>query len=254
MHWLSSSTINICMKWAKNQCQKLKKSPSGENIREVLGNNLYLIRFPTMSPSEFAGVVVNQHILTDSEAFQVFRHLNSESNKPDDLPFQTERRFKTDPRPRFLTVPAPYAKINYTTKSWYSPSYSTSLSCSVSKPLLLRTIYVHGFNLPGGMNPELSVTLTQNGKCLHKYTGAPSVIPQQSPEHYAVSVDNVRVESGAMELAIVMNLKLSLYFDKIPYAINLAAPNVSRISDDYVAITFPPAKENLLLGFEYCMP
>ena len=81
------------LKWAKAKCDQLKRSPEGTNLREVMGNSLFLIRFPTMTTKEFSESVASQDILTASEGYDIFRFMSSESNKPK-LPFPTEPRFK----------------------------------------------------------------------------------------------------------------------------------------------------------------
>ena len=78
--------------WAQAKCTKLKRSPEGPNLREVMGNNLFLIRFPTMNAEEFTESVAPQDILTASERYDIVQFMLSKSNKPK-LPFPTEPRF-----------------------------------------------------------------------------------------------------------------------------------------------------------------
>ena len=206
-----------------------------------------------MSSSELADIVAPVDVLTNDEGYQVLRYINAGSSKPDNFPFDAQPRVKIEPRPRLLTAPAPYARTSCISKLQPGKAYSLSstTSCTVSRPLLLKTVYVHGHNI-SGMSHTLIVTLKQNGNCLHKYTGHPSVIPEQSPEHFAVGVGDVRVEPGAMEL--VIHEILLTFHDNIAYAINRSSSELSRVSDDYVTITFPATKGNLLLGIEYCIP
>ena len=85
--------FQAALKWAEVKCANLKISPERSNLREVMGNNLFLIRFPTMTAEEFTESVAPRDILTTSEGYDMFRFLSSKSNKPT-LPFPTEPRFK----------------------------------------------------------------------------------------------------------------------------------------------------------------
>ena len=86
-------------KWAKAKCAQLKRSPEGPNLREVMGNNLFLIRFPTMTAKEFTEFVAPQDILTTSEGYDVVQFMASKASKPT-LPFPTEPRFNPTPKAR----------------------------------------------------------------------------------------------------------------------------------------------------------
>ena len=79
--------FQAALKWANAKCAQLKRSLDGPNLREVMGNNLFLIRFPTMSTEEFTESVAPQDILTASEGYDVLRFIASKSNKPSKMPF-----------------------------------------------------------------------------------------------------------------------------------------------------------------------
>ena len=84
--------FQAAVKWAQAKCTKLRRSPEGSNLREVMGNNLFLIRFPTMTAKEFTESVAPRDILTSSEGYDVLQFMASKSSKPT-LPFPTEPRF-----------------------------------------------------------------------------------------------------------------------------------------------------------------
>ena len=89
--------FQAALKWAEGKCAKFKRSPEGPNLREVMGNSLFLIRFPTMTADEFTDSVVPKDILTTSEKSDVLQFITSRSNrlnKPRTLPFPTETRGK----------------------------------------------------------------------------------------------------------------------------------------------------------------
>ena len=248
------TVFEACMKWAKNQCQLLNISPSGENIREVLGNNLYLIRFPIMTGLEFTDVVASQNVLTDREGYQVLQYITSAKNRHDTLPFQTELRVKYDPSPRCLMTAAPYMNLSGLISNQKVIRKVTSLSCQISTSFRLRRVCVPANNNPMNVKQELTVTLNQNGKCLYHYTGQSFSIPG-SADLLAVDVDDVLVEAGELELVIVMKLsKAASGFGWINYTLEYSSPETSQLSDYYVTITFPPVQENLLRGIEYRIP
>ena len=108
-------------------------------MREVLGDNLHLIRFPAMSRTEFIDTVVPEDILTIDEGDKVFRYFASECKKPENVPFEPTPRYDTSPQT--LIIPAPYSDTLQTLRS--ASIFNTVLSCTLSKPLCLMRIYVH---------------------------------------------------------------------------------------------------------------
>jgi hypothetical protein len=52
-----------------------------QNIRQSLGENLKLIRFPTMTAEEFANDVASRNILTAEEARSIFIFMCSGSTR-----------------------------------------------------------------------------------------------------------------------------------------------------------------------------
>ena len=55
------------IKWAENKCQELETITDGANLREALGENLFLIRFPTMTFDDINYAVIRRNVLTESE-------------------------------------------------------------------------------------------------------------------------------------------------------------------------------------------
>ena len=56
--------FKAAVKWAHEKCQELQKSIEGSNLREALGENLFLIRFPTMTVDDINEAVVPSGMLT----------------------------------------------------------------------------------------------------------------------------------------------------------------------------------------------
>lgn len=61
-----------CMLWAEHQCKKEGVEASGCNLRTILGDSLFYLRFPAMTQRQFAEQVVPRGILSDREALNVF--------------------------------------------------------------------------------------------------------------------------------------------------------------------------------------
>jgi len=65
--------------------------PSDEDIRGALGNVLYKIRFPTMTPTEFAKLTAYSKVLSGDEKHDVYVYFTN-GKKLKSLKFSTERR------------------------------------------------------------------------------------------------------------------------------------------------------------------
>ncbi|VDI55778.1 Hypothetical predicted protein [Mytilus galloprovincialis] len=64
------------VQWAKLQCEEQSMPTFDENVRKTLGDLIYLIRFPIMTPKYFTNEVSSQEILTDKEKVGVYEHFN----------------------------------------------------------------------------------------------------------------------------------------------------------------------------------
>ena len=64
----------IKIRWAEFQCDEKDMEKTGENMREVLGDSLFLIRFTRMNCSEFEKMVSTLKILTDEEITLVYSY------------------------------------------------------------------------------------------------------------------------------------------------------------------------------------
>jgi len=84
--------FEACVKWARCQLRKLgNEHPSGEEIRNVLGDVLYKIRFPTMTQREFAGLTAHSKILSLDEKHDVYVYMTT-GEKTETLKFEVQRR------------------------------------------------------------------------------------------------------------------------------------------------------------------
>ena len=75
------------MSWAVEECSRQCLENSGENKRKVLGDALFLIRFPTMPLREFANSAARARVLTAEEKCSVFEYLTCERTEVRELIF-----------------------------------------------------------------------------------------------------------------------------------------------------------------------
>ena len=68
--------------WAETQCSRHALEPTSENKRKVLGDLIFLIRFPIMKPSDFADGPARSGILSEKEVSSIFTYMCSTSNRP----------------------------------------------------------------------------------------------------------------------------------------------------------------------------
>ncbi|XP_055357157.1 BTB/POZ domain-containing protein 6-like [Paramacrobiotus metropolitanus] len=92
-------------KWAAANCLRGKLDPSPANRRAVLGNALFLVRFPLLTDAELADGPLKSRLLLDSELLDIFQFRHAADNKPQ-LPFPTEPR-----RGSLLRIPNGYTEF-----------------------------------------------------------------------------------------------------------------------------------------------
>lgn len=84
------SLFIAAIRWAELECTRRSWELTTENKRKVLGDALYMIRFPLMTIEEFAHNVAQSELLTDKEVVNLFLFFTV-SSKPS-LPFSLEPR------------------------------------------------------------------------------------------------------------------------------------------------------------------
>lgn len=151
-----------CLKWAEAECARLNLQPDPDNIRKVLGDALYLIRFPTMELSDFATHVCKARILTAEEKCSVFEYMTVEECDQlcdiiRNLNFPTTYRQR--PMPSILKRFTAFGKSNV-----YSGDCSI-MKVQPDKPILFKGIGVLGSTSYDPLT-EISVTVKQDKKVL----------------------------------------------------------------------------------------
>ncbi|XP_013397050.1 BTB/POZ domain-containing protein 6 isoform X1 [Lingula anatina] len=85
-----SGVYEACCRWAESECKRQDLELIGTNFRLVLGNCLYLIRFPLLSVQFFNSKVVQKGILREEESKEVLDYLITGNRV--NVPFPTSRR------------------------------------------------------------------------------------------------------------------------------------------------------------------
>ena len=67
------TVLEAVTKWGEHKCHRQKKEPNPENIRDVLGDILFAVRFPLLGENYFTNVVSDSNLLTDSEKVELFK-------------------------------------------------------------------------------------------------------------------------------------------------------------------------------------
>ena len=147
-----------CMIWANAECRKNKKQPTDEVRREMLGELLYLIRFPTMDIAYFTHKVSLGNVLTHDETLSIFQYFHGEVQ-------QLPNRFNKKPRNRVpdktrnilepVKIPDHIQSINHPSISrvvrfpscsgeWKQNGPPDAISFTVSRSVVLYGIQIYG--------------------------------------------------------------------------------------------------------------
>lgn len=77
------TVLEAVTSWGENQCQKQNIENNSENLRTVLADVLYLVRFPLLGESFFTNVVSDLGLLTDKEKVELFKFFYKPGYKTD---------------------------------------------------------------------------------------------------------------------------------------------------------------------------
>lgn len=62
--------------WAEGECERQQLDVSDDNIKALVQEMIYLVRFPLMSAQYFADNVATRRILTDEDKVDIFMYIN----------------------------------------------------------------------------------------------------------------------------------------------------------------------------------
>ncbi|XP_045166432.2 BTB/POZ domain-containing protein 6-like isoform X2 [Mercenaria mercenaria] len=77
------TVLEAVTRWGEHRCKKQNLENSNENLRTVLGDILYLVRFPLLGETYFTNVVSDTGLLTDAEKVELFKFFYKSGFKTD---------------------------------------------------------------------------------------------------------------------------------------------------------------------------
>ena len=255
--------FKACVRWATTQCEKQasseecsdennpKPAPNGLQLREALGDNLFLLRFPALSLEEFNEHVAPQELLTEGEGYRIFRYITAKITKS--LPFNISPRVNPY-MPRIVQIPAPYSQAQFIVNQ----GISSTLTCQLSRPIILTKVLIHmAPDQPSRYNQHITGYITQNKKGLAKLNES-SVVPNGTlPLHHKIDVNNVLLEAGKVTINVKFHHNLNnphYAYQNVQVSMQITNPAMTTLSDEYIKLDFQPIQNNIFLGIEYKLP
>ena len=135
-------------RWAQRKCEEGNIEATGENKREVIGENLFrLVRFPVLKQEDFAREVLPTNLLTKNEIIDIFKQFSS-------VDVET-LKFSTEPRQTY-SKEIRQSRFTSASHGWSCKNTETpdAIIMSVNKPIKLC-----GFSLFGSHEAEYTVDL-----------------------------------------------------------------------------------------------
>ncbi|XP_063436664.1 BTB/POZ domain-containing protein 2-like [Mytilus trossulus] len=159
--FLDCTETDICqfiLKWGKHQCELAKLEPSGGNIRESLGNILYLIRFPNVEMKFFSKSVANSCILTSDEMVSIYQSHFGETSKafPHSLRAPVSKR-QTYSIIRYGQITGPMATSGIQSLTFFSNKEIWLKGVNIFPPFVRRGRYIIPYDIPGTVNINIKV-------------------------------------------------------------------------------------------------
>ncbi|KAK3103543.1 hypothetical protein FSP39_020019 [Pinctada imbricata] len=161
LHIDEKSVLNCVLRWANGQCEVKDLEKTAENQRTVLGDLLYLVRFPLLGDKYYTEVVADMNILNDEEKVELFKYFYKRNDKR--CRFSDTNRFSSatpaamsmschsdmgDTRPiqtcmRYQTV--------YEDGSWYCGGEPDAISFTCNDKISLHGVLVYGSYIGEGV-------------------------------------------------------------------------------------------------------
>ena len=177
---LARETLNVkeidlfsaVLKWAQFQCENQGLKDSVENYRELLGNAINLIRFPTMALDEFASTVVHESkILPQEDIISIFLLFSGQKPSEESTKFSCKpRRLRAGKSRASRFSPQKIIRPKRAGKGWcYVNNTLDALCFRVSQP-----VFIHGVRAFGDDDKSvyrLKVNLLQGNRELSSNAG-----------------------------------------------------------------------------------
>ena len=146
------------VRWAENRCSRDGKEASDLNIREVLSDAIYRVRFVNMDPKEFAIEVGSRQILTDTEQSGLYYYFLTQNPEVD-------KSLKFDMRKRTWELKPNELKPNIchrlslidSISDWIQDGNPDAISLQTDKDIILIGISLYGAKTAGHHDVSISV-------------------------------------------------------------------------------------------------
>ena len=147
------TVLDCVTKWAEQKCEERELEKTPENLRSVLGDILYLIRFPLLGEAYFTNVVSDSGLLTDSEKVELFKYFYKSGGGT--KTFITRNRYANSdisqhsvppekkPGDRSIQTCMRFGSV-LEEGSWYCGGEADAISFSASQNLWLHGVLVYG--------------------------------------------------------------------------------------------------------------
>ena len=169
---------NAALRWAETKCDQQKLSVSDENIRQVLGEILYLIRFPAMGIDTFCKEIVDRNFLISSEKIDIFKQFSNHTTKSSK--FQNHQR------------KYPYTRVfrtsdkRYVNLLWINSPRTESISFSLQEQCSIIGFLTYTDNskakYTASLKKNAEIMSSVDGNSKHTNTEDPNIVELHFPE------------------------------------------------------------------------
>lgn len=130
-----------CLRWAIAQCKRNQMEANDENMRTVLGDAIYKIRFSRMDQADFEQIAQTSAILTDSEKLDILLAKTREETSGES---NGNSQFSHQPRSRKITF-LRYRSVKKEYRRWcYDEPKEDAITFKSDKALLLIGLSIYG--------------------------------------------------------------------------------------------------------------
>ena len=214
-------------RWAEAACTRQGRDTSPQQCREVLGEALYLLRFPTMTSNDFADGAGKSGLLSMQETNDLFFYFTA-TDKP-------RLRFPTTYRKKRIWRCHRFKKSGVATKTcWKYEGKCDSIQFSVDKCVSVVGFGLYGSAAEGSVKYQVTVSLKHDDCHLHSIKS--SILCDGSANSFDVYFDNpIQIEANTYYTAslYLQNTNLGYYGKKGMSNVNCAGINFAfRVSPD----------------------
>ncbi|XP_060574090.1 BTB/POZ domain-containing protein 6-like [Ruditapes philippinarum] len=147
------TVLEAVTSWGEHQCQKQNLEKNHVNLRSVLGDILYLVRFPLLGETYFTNVVSETALLNDAEKVELFKYFYKPGYKTET--FISRNRYATNDTPKYTATPTKkteYRNIQTCLRfnrvcedgSWYCGGEPDAITFTTNQNLWIHGVLVYG--------------------------------------------------------------------------------------------------------------